>query len=621
MKRLYQPTAQTSAANQDDLDAEYAEIKKKISLDTFVKDLMAGKHIEKKAAANPGRFEKEFQEAKREFGTPAMARHILGGRHMDKKEATTMNRFLDKQANEEEALSESAKAGLFAGGIGATMGGITGHSMGARRGLEEAKPLLQKDITDRLEAKYTDFLTPELIEQKNYADSLNGEIDRVRAEASRLDPNDPKWEVKNGFLMKRWDQLREEQAKAMAPLENVKAMMEQEIKSPSVRKYRDDFLRKAQSRKALPYAAAGAAISGLAAGGAGYLSEKYAQEENRFLSKQAQRSPYDVDVAEILGLPGHGQEEPAKKKPGKLKRAGKLAMLGGTVTGAGLIANDLQEKQASSANRFLIDSPTTELDKEASVLGALGLAGAMHIAPNLSMKAVKSTEAGHRALAGTLAAGVKHGREGKMLQPNARALVEYGVGPETLVDYGIGRRLGKRLGKYEDNPERQEVFLNRVKSKFNLNDLDDEGLKQLDKVPVLGSVNRFLKGDTNKKVEAVMDRFAVPEAATLTKGQKAGNLAMLGAAGAVDPHILMQPAFSAGRKQLAKSSIGKKMLEKNFDEGMKGKQISKGKERVIDTLVSPGVLDTHRVGNFLHNNADQKTLEKAKEFAPKLYNV
>ena len=262
-------------------------------------------------------------------------------------------------------------------------------------------------------------------------------------------------------------------------------------------------------------------------------------------------------------------------------------------------------------NRFL-DIDEYNLNKEASLLGGLGLAGLIHVAPNIGMKAVKSTEAGHRALAGSFSAGVNHGKTGRKLHPNAQSFLEYGVGPESLLDYHIGKRVGKRLGKYEENPARQEVFLERLKKRFRLDDIKPDQVEELRNTPVLGSAYRHFTGDTSKRTENLLTKMSVPEDAKKTVGQRVGNLAMLAGAGAADPHLLLQPAFSFGRKQVAKTELGKNMLKANFEKAVDGKEIPKWKERLIDTTVSPGVLDTHRVGKFTRNNVEPENIELAK---------
>lgn len=265
-------------------------------------------------------------------------------------------------------------------------------------------------------------------------------------------------------------------------------------------------------------------------------------------------------------------------------------------------------------NRFLQDQESV-LEKEASILGGLGMAGLIHVAPNVAMKTVKTTETGNRALAGAFSAGVNHGKTGRKLHPNVKSFMEYGVGPESLVDYNIGSRVGKGLRKYEENPQRQDVYVDRIKKKLGMVDLDEAKAKEIKKTPILGSVYRHFNGEGSKRTEKILTKMSVPEDAKKTLGQRAGNAAMLAGAGVAEPHLLLQPAFSAGRKQLAKTEIGKNMLRKGFESGVDGKVPGKIRERLTDTLLSPGVLDTQRVGNFLNKNVESENLSTIKGIA------
>lgn len=251
-------------------------------------------------------------------------------------------------------------------------------------------------------------------------------------------------------------------------------------------------------------------------------------------------------------------------------------------------------------------------DKHASLLGMLGLGAAMHVAPNIAMKAVKSTRKGHDALTGTYAAGVDMGKAGQKLHPNAQSFMEYGIGPESLVDYHLGRKLGTKLRDME--PERQERFLRRAQgmgdAHFRANGIDP---KDIDKVPVLNTFKGYMEGRGNQKVQGLFNRMAVDENKPTTWKNRAGNLAMLGGAAAVDPHLLMQPAISGARKATAKSTIGRNFMDKQFQQGVEGKPMSKAKEFAMDMAVSPAALDPYRIGRFSNQNLDAQTNARIRE--------
>lgn len=238
------------------------------------------------------------------------------------------------------------------------------------------------------------------------------------------------------------------------------------------------------------------------------------------------------------------------------------------------------------------------LSKRASLLGLLGLGTAIHVAPNLAMKAIKNTETGQKGLTGLFSAGVDMGRTGRKMHPNLQSAMEYGIGPESVVEYQLGRSMGSRLSNMA--PERQERFINKAKGMTNayLN-RNPEYAKKLDEVPILNSVKHYFDGKGENKVKDFFMKASVPKDQPVTWKNKAGNLAALGGAAAVDPHILMQPALSGIRKQIAKGPMGSKIFDKGFNQGNSGAPLSKTKETLIDLAVSPSVLDPYRMGKAM----------------------
>lgn len=253
------------------------------------------------------------------------------------------------------------------------------------------------------------------------------------------------------------------------------------------------------------------------------------------------------------------------------------------------------------------------LEKQASLLGLLGLGTAMHVAPNLAMKGVKSTQAGQNALAGTFSAGVEMGRTKRKMHPNLQSVLEYGVGPESTVDYNLGRKLGSRISDME--PERQERFLSKAKGMFNshVTSRFGENADEVNKVPIINSVKHYFDGHGENKVKNLFVKTSVPEDQALTWKNKLGNVGALGLAGAVDPHLLLQPALSGARKQLAKSELGAKVFEKNFKAGHEGKPLSKLKETAIDMTISPAVLDSYRIGKAMNKHLPDEANAAFKE--------
>jgi hypothetical protein len=242
------------------------------------------------------------------------------------------------------------------------------------------------------------------------------------------------------------------------------------------------------------------------------------------------------------------------------------------------------------------------MEKHASILGLLGLGAAMHVAPNLGMKALKSTQFGREALTGSLSAGVEMGRRGEKLHPNWKNLMQYGIGPESTVEMELGRHFGQRMNKMD--PEQQIRFHNKVKGMLeqHVNSMSPEAKKEIHKTPLLNSAIDYFSGTSNQRVKSFLLNRTVPEAHIQTPEQHAVDAGLLLGVGTVNPHILMQPALSMVRKKMGASAYGKKVLTNLFEKGKSGAPISRTREVLTDTLLSPSALDPYRIGKALHTH-------------------
>lgn len=241
-------------------------------------------------------------------------------------------------------------------------------------------------------------------------------------------------------------------------------------------------------------------------------------------------------------------------------------------------------------------------EKSASLLGLLGAAAATHVAPNLLMKAVKSTKAGHNALTGAFGAGVEMGKQGLNLQHNLRHVFEYGVGPESLVDLEMGRRLGKKLSTIPIL--KQDRFLDRLHgmAQNRFNSLKPETQGKLHHIPIVNTFTNYMQGNGNQKVKDFLLKHTVPDNQEQSFLSRAGDAAMLGGAYALNHDLLLQPAISFARKQVANSPIGKQILKYNYEKGRRGEQISKIRRGLTDAVVSPAILDPYRIGKAMTDN-------------------
>lgn len=230
-------------------------------------------------------------------------------------------------------------------------------------------------------------------------------------------------------------------------------------------------------------------------------------------------------------------------------------------------------------------------------LGLLGTAAAFHVAPNIAMKAVKNTKAGHKALTQTFSAGVELGRSGKKLKHNVKDFLEYGVGPESLVEYHLGRKLGQHIQKM--SPTEQDEFLTAFKqgTKDKIGSLSSEERKMLEKTPIINTLTHYADGKDNGKIKNALMKMSIPEDAPKKFRHHMMNAGALAGAGALDPHVLLQPAISGVRKMVGQSEVGKKFMKKNFEKGRDGKMMGKAARGIVDMAVSPSALDTMRIGD------------------------
>lgn len=268
-----------------------------------------------------------------------------------------------------------------------------------------------------------------------------------------------------------------------------------------------------------------------------------------------------------------------------------------------------------------MDQHKQHLEKQGSLLGLLGLSTALHVTPNIAMKTVKSTDKGHRALTNTFAAGLEHGKTGQKLKHNWDSALTYGVGPESLVEYRLGRKLGDKLSKYP--PEIQEKVMATMQRNINarFDQLPVDQQKQLMHTPLIGTAKRYFDGEGEGKIKDFLVKRGVPADQAPSAMNRLGDMAMLGGAAAVDPHLLVQPAISMARKKTAESEFGRRFMKRQFQNGEQGVGLGKVKEFATDMLVSPGALDPYRVGRAMNQTLEAPDRERLKVLGDELYSA
>ena len=217
------------------------------------------------------------------------------------------------------------------------------------------------------------------------------------------------------------------------------------------------------------------------------------------------------------------------------------------------------------------------------------------------MKIIKSTHFGHKVLTALFSAGIELGRMNKEFNKGYKLFLKYGLGPETLVDYELGLKIGKEIADL--STEEQEVYIESFKETIieNYLTMSEEDKEQAEKTPYVNTIISYAKGDVNKTIERFIIKTSQPVG---TKGFKyvAINLLILTVFIIIEPHILFQPIVSLTREKVAKSSFGKAVLKNNFRKGLEGGTVNKAKGLIVELLISPSILDTMKLGYGLKDN-------------------
>lgn len=226
------------------------------------------------------------------------------------------------------------------------------------------------------------------------------------------------------------------------------------------------------------------------------------------------------------------------------------------------------------------------MEKQA-VLGTMAAGAGLHMATNLGMKMLKGTKAGHKMESAMMAAGMRRGAQGKQLGHITRDIARYGVGPETLVPHEVGRRIGAESAKMSKG--------RRIKllKKLRKNIASSPELREAPVTgPMVGAINRVLQGK-----KSLADKLpTVAEGAKRSKASRAASAALGAGAAIAEPHSALHMGLNVARAQTAKSKAGKRFLGKQLEKGLKGKKMNPALAAATDLAVSPGALDTRRLG-------------------------
>ena len=235
-----------------------------------------------------------------------------------------------------------------------------------------------------------------------------------------------------------------------------------------------------------------------------------------------------------------------------------------------------------------------------AILGTALLAGGLHLGTNAAMKALKESHLGHSLESAQFATGMRNALQGKKLHPVAKDVMQYGIGPESMVSMDAGSLLGKHLSALPK--AKQFKSLKKIRKAVSMTDAVKNAPIVKDVIP---GINRHLSGNTS-----LLDKIpTVPINQPTTKLQKALSLGLGAGAVAADPHSIVHMGINALRKGIGESSKGKEFMKNQFMSGIKNKPLNPALSAITDIAISPAALDTRRIGEAAHKELQNPRLK------------
>lgn len=279
-----------------------------------------------------------------------------------------------------------------------------------------------------------------------------------------------------------------------------------------------------------------------------------------------------------------------------------------------------------------------ELEKKAiDPLTLAGIAGAGHVATNMGLSALYKSKTGGKLLGSMTTHGFNQGLKGTKMSPTLDRVFRYGVGPESLADYSVGKKVGKFtriMKKYspEDRSRFVQKYLhkatggksseyndlikstskvdyNAIKSTTDLNKFKTPLINEVKKIPGTTGVVNALEGNTNKTFSKWLSRRK--EVGEKVKPSKLTNIThgVIGAGLVANPiggaEFGAQMGLNVVRDKISKTKFGDNYLKKSFqnayEEGKSGKvsRMSKFKTTASKLLLSPRAGEIREAGNYL----------------------
>lgn len=250
----------------------------------------------------------------------------------------------------------------------------------------------------------------------------------------------------------------------------------------------------------------------------------------------------------------------------------------------------LKEKRKTGTQNLTIPSMS---EKRALLGGGVGeaalLGGGLHLGANVVQKLLRRfrPQTGMR----NFSTGLSHGLSGQKLHPGVEHVLRYGAGPESLVNYEMGKQLAEQVKHLP--PVKQRQYLQQIAQHVGESE-------HVAKEPVvrsaIGGIEHFLKGDNS----GLLGKFPqVAEGAKPTMGQRIIGPAAIAATTAAVPHAGIQFGWNAIRNLLAKK-VGPTVAAKQLAAGAKGHTMHPALQGALDYAVSPSINDPRRLGLALN---------------------
>lgn len=227
--------------------------------------------------------------------------------------------------------------------------------------------------------------------------------------------------------------------------------------------------------------------------------------------------------------------------------------------------------------------------EKTAIIGAIGGGLLGHLALNAGYKAFNKSSIGHRFESGQMASGFRQGVGGTKVHPNVRDAATLTVGPESLVNYDVGRSLGTQMAGYSKGQRYRQ--LKKLRKNVAMSD-------QIRQAPigkhVVPAVNQVLAGKSG-----LMDRLPqVAASSQPTALQRAATVGVAGALGVASPEAGIHFGITSARRLLGGGKVGKAVRNRQLKKSLTDSPgaVSRLRSAATDMAVSPAFLDTYRLG-------------------------